>query len=370
VLQEISISLIENSKSRFESEVTTEDIERSISRYGQFSPIWVRPHPEIEGYFQVIFGNRRLATARKLGWHTIAANVVQVSDAEALAMAFSENCDRMDFSDYEKALLLENLHFSANKSYTEIAELIGRSPAFVSLHVGMLRMFSKNAGNDTERSKILHSLSEKHCRALGKIEDPNERWNTAKLAVKARLGVRELEKICNRMSSKRFSKNSNQTSDYEEIRKIIVERVQGLSSRNIEDYYSSACEKHFSSFSMFPNPDPQVDLRARNLNSDDLRNESQAKDYTVRVLKMITTVRLRIQNLRIRVSANMAFATMSLAQEFTLYGEKMRIKTRETLVFEKDSNWRLVHEHTSTADISLLEKIALSAKKPTIRLTR
>jgi len=369
-LREIPISLIEESATRFDSELVIDDIVTSISRYGQFSPIWVRPHPQIEGNFQIIFGNRRLATAKKLGWETISANVVAASDAEALAMAFSENCDRLDFSDYEKAILLENLHNTAKKSYTEIAELIGRSPAFVSLHVGMLKLFSDSISTKAERSRILHSITEKHCRALAKIEDPEERWNTAKLAVKANLGVRELEKICNRLKSRNSSKGPRVRADYDEIRKIILERVKGLSSRSIEDYYASVCQKHFSSYSMFPNLEYTLTRRRSNSAVDELRDETQAREYTLRVLKMMTEVKMRIENLRIRVSANMAFATLSLAQEFVLYGEKMDIKTRETLVFEKDGEWELVHEHTSTPNTSLLQKIAISARRPALAINK
>jgi ParB/RepB/Spo0J family partition protein len=366
-LREIPVSLIEESPTRMNSEFVVDDIASSISKYGQFSPIWVRAHPAIEGNYQVIFGNRRLATARKLGWKTIAANVVSASDAEALAMAFSENCDRMDFSDYEKAILLENLHNIANKSYSEVAELIGRSPAFVSLHVNMLRLFSDGLSSKAERSKMLHSLTEKHCRALAKIQDPNERWNTAKLAVGANLGVRELEKICNRLKSRHSPTRRRAGSDADEIKRIILERARGLSSRSIEDYYASICQKHFSSFSMFPNLE-RTSSRRRNIafGRDELRDETQAKEYTLRVLKMLTAVKMRIENLRIRVSVSMAFATLTLAQEFVLYGEKIDIRTRETLVFEKDGNWKLVHEHTSTPDTSLLQKIAVLGRRSLI----
>lgn len=369
-LREIPISLIEESPTRINSELVIDDIAGSISKYGQFSPIWVRPHPAIEGTYQIIFGNRRLATARKLGWQTIAANVVSASDAEALAMAFSENCDRMDFSDFEKAILLENLHNVANKSYSEIAELIGRSPAFVSLHVSMLRLFSDSVASKAERSRILHSLSEKHCRALAKIEDPDERWNTAKLAVGANLGVRELDKICNRLKSRNSPTRHRSGADVEEIRKIILERARGLCSRSIEDYYASICQKHFSSFSMFPNLERISSRRSIGLGRDELRDEMQAKEYTLRVLKMLTAVKMRIENLRIRVSLNMAFATLTLAQEFVLYGEKIDIRTRETLVFEKDGDWKLVHEHTSTPDSSLLQKIAVSRRRSEVVLNK
>lgn len=362
-MQQIPICCIEESDTRLAQEIETTDIENSFSKYGQFSPIWVRAHPQKEGKFQVIFGNRRLVAAKKLAWDRIPAEIITASDTDALAIAFSENCDRMDFSDYEKALLLERLHIMTDKSYTEIGKLVHRSPAFVSLHIAMLTLFADLRITDTERNKIMRSLTEKHCRYLARIEDPEERWNTAKFVVKSNLGVRELEKICNRIGVKNRNTSQRSSNDQEQIRDIIFQRINGLSSRNIQDYYESICEKHFTSFSMFPDVEERSERTSNSDAKSDLRDSWQAKEYTIRVLRMLTSVKLNIQNLQIRTCGNLAYATLSLDQEFNVDRGRLKVKTRETLVFEKERTWKLIHEHTSTTNPFLARRIALSRRE-------
>ena len=98
--------------------------------------------------YEVIFGNRRLATAKHLGWRTILADVVDASDTETLIMAFSENEDRKNFTDYEKALLMEKLHSLSGKTYSEVAEIFGKSPSYVSQHIAMLHLFPRTIAKE------------------------------------------------------------------------------------------------------------------------------------------------------------------------------------------------------------------------------
>ncbi|MDP6631410.1 MAG: ParB N-terminal domain-containing protein [Kiritimatiellia bacterium] len=68
----------------------------SMQKFGQMSPIVVtRKH-------ELIAGNRRLLSARRLGWYTIDAVVVdRESPADKLEMELAENVNRKDFSPEE-----------------------------------------------------------------------------------------------------------------------------------------------------------------------------------------------------------------------------------------------------------------------------
>jgi len=44
-----------------------EALKAAIQSNGQSSPIMVRPHPDVEGRFQIIFGHRRTRAAKELG---------------------------------------------------------------------------------------------------------------------------------------------------------------------------------------------------------------------------------------------------------------------------------------------------------------
>ncbi|MBO5137220.1 MAG: ParB N-terminal domain-containing protein [Spirochaetaceae bacterium] len=73
-----------------------EPLKDSLKRYGQLSPITITQK------YELIAGQRRLESAKQLGWSTINANIVEVSDPIVkLEMELEENTQRSDFSDLE-----------------------------------------------------------------------------------------------------------------------------------------------------------------------------------------------------------------------------------------------------------------------------
>lgn len=74
----------------------------SIRKYGQQVPVLVRPHPETEGRYQVVYGRRRVLAARELGLPVRA--MIRVLSDEALILAQGqENSARRDLTFIEKA---------------------------------------------------------------------------------------------------------------------------------------------------------------------------------------------------------------------------------------------------------------------------
>jgi ParB family chromosome partitioning protein len=79
---------------------------------GQGSPILVRPHPNVNGRYQVAFGHRRLRAALELG-KPVRAVVKQLSDRELVLAQGQENSARADLSFIERARFARQLE-SAN----------------------------------------------------------------------------------------------------------------------------------------------------------------------------------------------------------------------------------------------------------------
>jgi ParB family chromosome partitioning protein len=75
---------------------------------GQDSPILVRPHPEHEGRFMVVFGHRRLRAARTLG-RRVRAVVKVLEDSTHLVAQGQENSARANLSFIEKALFANEI---------------------------------------------------------------------------------------------------------------------------------------------------------------------------------------------------------------------------------------------------------------------
>lgn len=74
-----------------------------IREHGQQVPILVRPHPENQGRYQVVYGHRRLRAALALG-RDVRAVVKPLSDLELVVAQGQENSARADLTYIERAL--------------------------------------------------------------------------------------------------------------------------------------------------------------------------------------------------------------------------------------------------------------------------
>jgi ParB family chromosome partitioning protein len=84
----------------------------SMKRFGQMNPIVVNSHN------QLIAGGRRLEAARYLGWRTINAVVMDISDSlSKLEYEVEENLQRQDFTAEEIALAAKKLNKLRNPGF-------------------------------------------------------------------------------------------------------------------------------------------------------------------------------------------------------------------------------------------------------------
>lgn len=66
------------------------------------SPLWVRPHPEQFGKYELVAGLRRLKAAAILELETVPVKVFRWDDRTSFQAAISENANRRDFSALEE----------------------------------------------------------------------------------------------------------------------------------------------------------------------------------------------------------------------------------------------------------------------------
>lgn len=85
-----------------------EEFARNIKEHGQQVPILVRPHPSVEGRYQIAYGRRRLKAVKAAGIQVKAA-VRALSDDELVLAQGQENSARQDLSFIERALYAAEL---------------------------------------------------------------------------------------------------------------------------------------------------------------------------------------------------------------------------------------------------------------------
>lgn len=92
-----------------ENSVEFDDLVEAIRVRGQDTPILVRPHPDRDNQYQVVFGHRRLRAAKALG-RKVRAVVKPLDDRNHVIAQGQENSARANLSFIERALFARRLH--------------------------------------------------------------------------------------------------------------------------------------------------------------------------------------------------------------------------------------------------------------------
>jgi DNA modification methylase len=85
------------------------EIAESIAEQGLMQAITVRPTNALDGY-ELVFGEKRLRAAMKLGWTEIPCNIRDVSDLDMRAQRAHENLKRYNLPWFEQVQIIEELH--------------------------------------------------------------------------------------------------------------------------------------------------------------------------------------------------------------------------------------------------------------------
>ena len=105
-----------------ESAEQFEDFAKQIREHGQQVPILVRPHPTVEGRFQIAYGRRRLRAVKAAGVMVRAA-VKPLTDEELVLAQGQENSARQNLSFIERALYAVELEANGFNRHVIMAAL-------------------------------------------------------------------------------------------------------------------------------------------------------------------------------------------------------------------------------------------------------
>src|SRR4030067_2145338 len=139
------------------------DLIDSIKEHGILEPLVVAKTPA--GY-QIIAGERRWRASKLAGLTHVPALIRETSPKGMLEMALVENVQRVDLNPLDRAKGFERLLNEFGLTTSEVAVKIGKSVAYVSNSLRLLRL------PDALKDGLLSGLiSEGHARALSAIED-------------------------------------------------------------------------------------------------------------------------------------------------------------------------------------------------------
>ena len=163
------------------------ELVESIRARGILQPLLARPHPQSEGRYQIIAGERRWRAAQLAGLHEVPTLVRDLTDADAMAAGLVENLQREDLNPIEEADGYRRLRDEFSMSQETLSVAVGKSRSHVANTLRLLNL------PQTVQAEIKNgALSAGHARALLSHPEPEK----AALAVIARgLNVRQTEAL-------------------------------------------------------------------------------------------------------------------------------------------------------------------------------
>lgn len=169
----------------FDPEAITQ-LAESIRQYGVLNPLTVRRIPS--GGYELIAGERRLRAARVAGLEEVPCLLICADGKDSSAIALVENLQRRDLDFFEEAEGFKRLIEQYGLTQEEAARKVGKTQSAVANKLRLLRLSPHNM--DLIRSA---ALTERHARALLRLEGEENRINATNYIIEHDLNVGRTE---------------------------------------------------------------------------------------------------------------------------------------------------------------------------------
>jgi ParB family chromosome partitioning protein len=170
------------------------DLSESIRQYGVLQPLTIR---RCEGGFELVAGERRLRASKLAGLKEVPCILLDATEKQSSVLALVENLQRCDLDFFEEAEGIRRLILQFGLSQDEAARRLGKSQSAVANKLRLLR--HPPAVTETIRS---NGLTERHARALLRIEGPEARLEAAEHIAAEKLNVAQTEEYIEGLLSK------------------------------------------------------------------------------------------------------------------------------------------------------------------------
>ena len=228
VVREVEISEIRVPDGRIRRIICDESLAalaESIREHGIIEPLIVRRVLGIggEAEFTLVAGERRLRAAEMAGLTTVPVVSVEAGEVDAAILAIIENLHREDLSMFEEAASIQSLISLTGMTQEACAKKLSVSQSYVANKLRLLRL------SDGEQEKIEENgLTERHARALLRLEDKEEREEVLSIIIKREMNVSRTEEyiedlIC---AKSRLAERESKPKGSEQKRKLVIRDIR------------------------------------------------------------------------------------------------------------------------------------------------
>ena len=189
VLRRIRISEIvrnPNQPRRYFDPEAIATLAESIRQYGVLNPLTVRR--TANGGYELVAGERRLRAARVAGLTDVPCLLINADGEDSSVIALVENLQRRDLDCFEEANGFKRLIEQFGLTQEEAARKVGKTQSAVANKLRLLRLSQQNM----ELIRC-NNLTERHARALLRLNDEADRINVTNYIIEHELNVSRTE---------------------------------------------------------------------------------------------------------------------------------------------------------------------------------
>jgi ParB family transcriptional regulator, chromosome partitioning protein len=170
-----------------------QELAASIREFGVIQPLLVRRQGDL---YELIAGERRLRASRLAGLIAVPVIVRELDDKEMAELAMIENLQREDLHFLEEAEGYQHLLASFNFTQEELARRVGKNQSTIANKLRLLKL-----APEVRQVLVGQSLTERHARALLKIDDSRIQMEVLADVKENSLNVRETEDLIENYSN-------------------------------------------------------------------------------------------------------------------------------------------------------------------------
>ena len=172
-----------------------EELAQSIAQVGVLQPLSVR---RTRQGWELIAGERRLRAAQLAGLTTVPCLPVEADGETSALLALIENLQRKDLDVWEEAAALRRLMERGGMTQEEAARRVGKSQSAVANKLRLLKL-----PEDVIDTLRANRLTERHARALLRLETPDRQRLALEYILKHKLNVAKTEEYIDRLCDTR-----------------------------------------------------------------------------------------------------------------------------------------------------------------------
>lgn len=164
-----------------------QSLAQSIAENGLLQPVTLRKE---DGVYYLIAGERRLRASKMAGLKEIPALVANCDPSDSAVLALLENLQRSDLEIFEQATAIVNLLKEWQITQEEASRRLGMSQSALANKIRLLKL-----SPEEQYAIVEHGLSERHARALLRIDEVTLRQRILRVVIEKKLNVSQTEEL-------------------------------------------------------------------------------------------------------------------------------------------------------------------------------